>query len=113
MAQISLNEISKTFKVEERLEGKLGIIRGALVRKTKEIKALDSISFEINEGELVGYIGPNGAGKSTTVKVMSGILTPESGRCEIMGRTPWKDRLNHVSQILWTAQSALVGCSGQ
>jgi len=99
MAQISLNEISKTFKVEERSEGKLGIIRGALVRKTKEIKALDSISFEINEGELVGYIGPNGAGKSTTVKVMSGILTPESGKCEIIGRTPWKDRVNHVSQI--------------
>lgn len=99
MSQITLNEISKTFKIAERLEGKFGIIKGALVRKIKEIKALDHISFDINEGELVGYIGPNGAGKSTTVKVMSGILTPESGKCEIMGRIPWKDRINHVSQI--------------
>jgi len=75
------------------------MLKGAFIRKTKEIRALDDISFGINQGELVGYIGPNGAGKSTSVKVMSGILTPESGECEIMGRTPWKERAAHVSQI--------------
>ena len=99
MPQIILNNISKTFKVSERTEGKFGLIRSSLIRKTKEIHALDNISFEINQGELIGYIGPNGAGKSTTVKVMSGILTPESGECSIMGRTPWKERIAHVSQI--------------
>jgi ABC-2 type transport system ATP-binding protein len=60
---------------------------------------LDDISFQIGEGELVGYIGPNGAGKSTTVKIMSGILTPEEGTCRILGRIPWKERVAHVSRI--------------
>jgi ABC-2 type transport system ATP-binding protein len=63
------------------------------------IAALDGISFSIEPGELVGYIGPNGAGKSTTVKVLSGILVPVSGRCEILGKVPWKERIAHVAQI--------------
>ena len=63
------------------------------------MEALKHISFTIEEGELVGYIGPNGAGKSTTVKVMSGILTPEEGNCSILGRTPWKERTAHVANI--------------
>lgn len=99
MPQIELKNICKTFKVSERPEGRFGVLRGAFVRKTKIVKALEEISFNIDEGELVGYIGPNGAGKSTTVKVMSGILTPESGSCTIMKRTPWKERVAHVSQI--------------
>lgn len=99
MAQIELKNICKTFKVYERPEGRLGVFKGAFTRKTKIIKALENVNFNINEGDLVGYIGPNGAGKSTTVKIMSGILTPESGTCTIMNRTPWKDRVNHVSQI--------------
>ncbi len=99
MSQIELNNICKTFKVSERPEGRFGILRGAFIRETKIIKALEEISFNIDEGDLVGYIGPNGAGKSTTVKIMSGILTPESGSCTIMNRTPWKERVEHVSQI--------------
>ena len=99
MPQIILEEITKTFKIAERSEGKFGLLRSSIVRKNKIIHALDNISFQINEGELIGYIGPNGAGKSTTVKVMSGILTPESGKCEIMGRIPWKERVKHVAQI--------------
>ena len=96
---IELRNITKTFKISERTEGKFGLFRGSIIRKTKEIRALDNISFKIDQGQLIGYIGPNGAGKSTSVKVMSGILTPESGECIIMGRTPWKERVAHVSQI--------------
>jgi len=99
MAQIELMEISKSFKVAERPEGRFGMLRGAFVRSHRIISALESISFDIEEGELVGYIGPNGAGKSTTVKIMSGILTPDGGRCRIMGRVPWIERVAHVSQI--------------
>lgn len=99
MSQIQLEGICKSFRIFERPEGKLGVIRGAFARKTKIIKALEEITFTIGEGELVGYIGPNGAGKSTTVKVMSGILTPEEGSCKIMNRTPWLERVAHVSQI--------------
>lgn len=97
--QIMLRDIRKSFKVYERPEGKWGLLRGAFSRSVREVKALDGIGFEIGEGELVGYIGPNGAGKSTTVKVMSGILTPDAGECSILGRTPWKERVRHVAQI--------------
>lgn len=77
----------------------MGFLKGAFARTVREIQALDGIGFEIGEGEMVGYIGPNGAGKSTTVKVMSGILTPDGGACRICGRIPWKERVAHVSQI--------------
>lgn len=69
------------------------------MRNVTRVDALGGISFDIEEGELVGYIGPNGAGKSTSVKVMSGILTPDSGECTILGKIPWKHRVEHVSKI--------------
>ena len=68
-------------------------------REYEEIRALNDVSFRIEDGEAVGYIGPNGAGKSSTIKILSGILTPDSGTCVIDGRVPWKDRRAHVSQI--------------
>ena len=83
----------------ERPEGRWALLRSAFFRNARRVDALDGIGFTIAEGEIVGYIGPNGAGKSTTVKVMSGILTPDSGECVIMGRTPWKERVEHVAQI--------------
>ena len=62
-------------------------------------------SFSLEAGELVGYIGPNGAGKSTTVKILSGIVVPDSGRCKVQGRVPWQDRIGVVfgqrTQLWW------------
>src|ERR1700743_2516663 len=63
------------------------------------VEALKAVSFGIAQGELVGLIGPNGAGKSTTIKILSGILEPTSGRCEVDGLTPWKQRIRHVARI--------------
>ncbi len=97
--QIILEDIRKSFKVYRRPEGKWALLRGAFMRNVEKVEALAGISFSIQEGELVGYIGPNGAGKSTTVKIMSGVLTPDSGNCRVIGRTPWKERVAHVSQI--------------
>ncbi|UQZ36219.1 ABC transporter [Paenibacillus sp. PK3_47] len=97
--QIIMKDIRKSFKVYKRPEGKWGLLKGAFMRNVTEVEALGGIGFEIAEGELVGYIGPNGAGKSTSVKVMSGILTPDSGECTIMGKVPWKNRVEHVSRI--------------
>lgn len=99
MPQIELDGICKKFRISQRPEGRFGMLRGAFVRETKIINALDGITFQIDEGELVGYIGPNGAGKSTTVKIMSGILTPDGGKCRILNRTPWLERVAHVSEI--------------
>ena len=63
------------------------------------IHALKNVTFEVEEGDIVGYIGPNGAGKSTTIKIMSGILTPTSGTCKINGLVPWKNRREFVKNI--------------
>ena len=94
---IEFQNISKDFKVWTKKKGKgfLNLFR----RDKKIINALNNINFEIEEGDIVGYIGPNGAGKSTTIKIMSGILTPTSGDCTIMGQTPWKDRKKYVKNI--------------
>ncbi len=85
MPQIVVENLTKTFAVSERASGTLGSVRGLVRRKRRIVHALDGISFSLEAGELVGYIGPNGAGKSTTVKVLSGILVPDSGRCEVDG----------------------------
>ena len=99
MSHIIVENLIKTFQIAERQPGVWGALRGVVHRTYREIAALDGISFSIEPGELVGYIGPNGAGKSTTVKVLSGILVPDSGRCEILGKVPWKERIAHVAQI--------------
>lgn len=99
MPQIRLESISKRYVIAEREPGIGGALRGLVRRKTRIIQAVDDISFSLEPGELAGYIGPNGAGKSTTIKLMSGILCPDSGVIEIMGRTPWKERKQHVAHI--------------
>ena len=96
---IELKNINKTFKVSRRNAGFREAAKSFFHKEYEYIKALDNISFNISEGEMVGYIGPNGAGKSCTIKIMSGILNPDSGTCTVNGRTPWKDRINHVKEI--------------
>ncbi len=96
---IAVEGLSKTFRVAKRSAGLKAAAKALFKREYTEIGALRDISFHIGEGEVVGYIGPNGAGKSTTIKVMSGILQPDSGECRIMGRIPWKDRIAHVKDI--------------
>ena len=96
---IELSHLRKTFRVARRNAGMGEAVRALFHREYTEIHALDDISFSIGDGEMVGYIGPNGAGKSSTIKVMSGILTPDSGSCVIDGCVPWKDRRAHVANI--------------
>ena len=99
MHQIIAENLVKTFHIAERKPGTWRAVRSLIHRRHRTVTALGEISFAIQPGELVGYIGPNGAGKSTTVKVLSGILVPDSGRCEILGRVPWKERIAHVREI--------------
>ncbi len=96
---IIVENLTKTFQVAERDPGIWGAVRGLIRRRHRTVNALDAISFSLNAGEIVGYVGPNGAGKSTTIKILAGILVPDSGRCEISGRVPWQSRIAHVRQI--------------
>lgn len=96
---ISVKELWKEFYVPKRKEGILGGLASLFSRQYHTKTALDRISFNINEGELVGYIGPNGAGKSTTVKILSGILVPNGGDVLVMGKTPWAHRVETVRHI--------------
>ena len=99
MSFVIVEDLKKRFLIPERRAGTLGALRGLFHRRYRAVDALAGVSFTIDRGELVGYIGPNGAGKSTTVKILSGILVPDSGRCEVGGIVPWEDREKHVARI--------------
>jgi len=99
MSHVIVEDLVKTFRIAEREPGIWGALRGLAQRRFRTVRALDRVSFKLEPGELVGYIGPNGAGKSTTVKVLAGILVPDSGRCEVLGRVPWRERTTNVQQI--------------
>ena len=96
---ITVQNLCKTYKVAKRKAGMKEACRSLFRREYEEIHALDHISFRIEDGETIGYIGPNGAGKSTSIKVLSGILTPDEGTCVVNGKIPWKDRISYVKDI--------------
>ncbi|MDO5415916.1 MAG: ABC transporter ATP-binding protein [Lachnospiraceae bacterium] len=96
---IEVQHLCKTFRVAKRGAGFSQALKSLVRKEYEEVRALDDVSFSIREGEMVGYIGPNGAGKSSTIKILSGILTPDGGSCVINGRIPWKDRVSYVKDI--------------
>ncbi len=96
---IELKSVRKEFVTTKRYPGFKGAVKG-LFTKEKDCKvAVDDVSFDIKEGEMVGYIGSNGAGKSTTIKMMSGILTPTSGTCLVNGIEPYQNRKQNAKNI--------------
>lgn len=95
-ALIEAEHLTKVYRARKRNGGWL---KSFFHPETVSIEALRDVSFSIEPGELVGYIGPNGAGKSTTVKILSGILTPDGGRCTVLGMTPWLERMRVVARI--------------
>ncbi len=96
---ITMQNVCKTYKVSKRDAGFSSAFKALFHKEYELIHAHDGVSFTISDGEMVGYIGPNGAGKSSTIKILSGILTPEEGTCLINGLTPWKNRIEHVKNI--------------
>ena len=99
MSYIIVDDISKTFKVAKRNSGLKSALKSFIKREYSIVEAVKNVSFEIDEGEIVGYIGPNGAGKSTTIKMLSGILLPTAGSITVDGLNPFEDRKNYVSNI--------------
>ena len=96
---IKVENLSKEFKISKKYPGFKGALRSFFSTEYTIKKAVDDISFEINDGEIVGYIGANGAGKSTTIKMMTGILTPSSGRIIVVGVIPYENREKNAKNI--------------
>ena len=99
MQAIKVQDLSKSFRVRQKEKGMRGSIKAIISPRTEEIKAVDGISFEVDEGEMLAFIGPNGAGKSTTIKMLTGILYPDGGSVEVMGLDPTKKRKRLAYQI--------------
>ena len=99
MAVISVQNLKKFYKVHQKEPGFRGSLKSLVKRKYYDVKAVDDISFKIEEGELVGFIGPNGAGKTTTLKCLSGLLYPTAGKVQVLGFDPWDRKSQFLKQI--------------
>jgi ABC-2 type transport system ATP-binding protein len=108
---ITIQQLSKEYHVHEKDPGFMGSVRAFFNRKTRVVRAVDRISFEIGAGEMIGFLGPNGAGKTTTLKMLAGLLHPTSGTALVDGFTPRERRpaflktitlvMGQKQQLLW------------
>ncbi|MBI4359123.1 MAG: ABC transporter ATP-binding protein [Candidatus Nealsonbacteria bacterium] len=99
MAAISVKHLKKYYRVHQKEPGLLGSLKSLVQRKYFNVEAANDVSFEIKEGELVGFIGPNGAGKTTTLKCLSGLLYPDAGEVQVLGFNPWDRKQTFLKQI--------------
>ena len=96
---IQVDHLAKTFTYHRKQPGLFGSVKSFFYRRTLERKAVSDISFEVSEGEIVGFIGPNGAGKTTTMKMMSGVLHPTRGQVRVLGYVPKERKDDYLKQI--------------
>ncbi len=99
MSIIEVKDLEKVYKTSDKESGIIGYIKHLFHPKYKEFRAVKKVNFNIEEGELVGYIGENGAGKSTTIKMLTGLLTPTSGKVIVNGKVPYENRIENNKQI--------------
>lgn len=99
MNAIEVTELTRVFRVRRKEKGMRGSLRAILQPRMEEIKAVDRISFQVKEGEMLAFIGPNGAGKSTTIKMLTGILYPDSGSAQVLGLDPIRKRKQLAYEI--------------
>ncbi|MDP9316191.1 MAG: ATP-binding cassette domain-containing protein [Chloroflexota bacterium] len=96
---IHVKDLRKTYVVPEREAGLKAALRSLVRRTAREVKAVDTISFEVAPGEVVGFLGPNGAGKTTTLKMLSGLLYPTSGEVRVLGHVPERREKSFLREI--------------
>ena len=99
LGQVEAVNLVKEFRTFQRREGLWGSVRDLFSRNYTRLKAVDSVTFTLAPGDMVGYIGPNGAGKSTSVKMLTGILVPTSGSVAANGFTPYRERMAYTRTI--------------
>ena len=96
---VHVAELTKIYKVPEREAG-LGAAAKALFRRqTRDVRAVEAISFDIAAGEVVGFLGPNGAGKTTTLKMLAGLLYPTEGVAKVLGHVPSKREREYLRRM--------------
>lgn len=88
-----------TYRVPVREPGVRGAVRGLVRRRFREVRAVDAVTFDVAQGEIVGFLGPNGAGKTTTMKMLAGVLHPSAGHAQVLGHTPGERSNNLLRQI--------------
>jgi len=96
---ILVENLQKYFRVAKHHRGFWGAFQNLFSHDYRTVRAVDDITFHIQQGELTGYLGPNGAGKSTTIKMLAGLLVPTAGHLIVNGSIPWKDRKTYVAHI--------------
>lgn len=99
MAVIQVDNLRKVYQVHQREAGLGAALKSLLVRKMDEVRAVDSLSFQVEVGEVVGFLGPNGAGKTTSLKMLAGLLHPSGGEAKVLGYTPERRERGFLSQI--------------
>ena len=90
MPMIEVRQLAKSYRVYNKREGLADSVRGLFRREYREVKAVQGIDLNVEQGEFVAFLGPNGAGKTTTLKLLSGVINPTSGSASVMGFTPWQ-----------------------
>ena len=99
MPAVQVHELTKIFRVPEREAGLRAATASLFRRKTRDVRAVDAVSFEIEPGEVVGFLGPNGAGKTTTLKMLSGLLYASSGEATVLGHVPSKRERDYLRRM--------------
>src|SRR6266516_2659442 len=109
MPAIQASKLTKVYRTYRKERGLWGSVKGLLRRRYDETRAADQVSFQIEEGEFVGFLGPNGAGKTTVLKMLSGLLNPTAGTAKVLGFTPWerKDAMKRRFSLLMGQKNAL------
>jgi ABC-2 type transport system ATP-binding protein len=109
MPAVETRQLTKFYRTYRKRPGFAGAVRGLFRREYEEVRAVDGVSFSIDEGEFVGFLGPNGAGKTTVLKMLSGLLNPTSGEATVLGFTPWhrKDAMKRQISLLMGQKNAL------
>ncbi|GBF06136.1 ABC transporter related protein [Deinococcus aerius] len=113
MANIEVSSLSMTYRVPVRGAG-LRAALGALTRpQFREVPAVRGVSFQVGQGEIVGFLGPNGAGKTTTLKMLAGVLTPTSGNAQVLGHTPWRREAAYLRRVAMIRGSRPLAAPGE